>query len=41
MLALAMPRTTRSVSAQAEDIGEILVVPSGLRLVINATGVPT
>jgi hypothetical protein len=34
------PRTTRSPSAQADDIGEMLTVASGFIVVMRTTGVP-
>lgn len=34
------PSTTRSPSAQADDIGEMLTVASGLTVVMRTTGVP-
>jgi hypothetical protein len=41
MLVEVSPSTKRSKIAHADDIGEMLAEPSGLRLVISATGVPT
>ena len=40
-LAEDIPHTNLSPRAQAEDIGEMLVVPSSLHVVISATGFPT